>query len=201
MYICPNFAQNLNKVSRNIFLCVEKTLSTLVKVSLNYGSWMNLQLKYMNFRAESEWISNDSKWEVVEFWKISKSKYYIKTVKWVYIYGTDLISSNSKRVCSDMLLKFGHRGLSVMLKFWMKFRKKYRVEISSKFYIFRYCLPPASSHLPLLWYSSMYLEPETTPLFKPNCAEKGNLSTLEKFFRGKNYIDFASVLNSVTNKD
>ena len=76
-----------------------------------------------------------------------------------------------------------------------------RVEISSKFYVFRYCLPPASSHLPLLCYSSIYLEPETSPLFKPNCPEKGNFSTFEKFFRGKNYIEFASVLNSVTNKD
>ena len=47
----------------------------------------------------------------------------------------------------------------------------------------------------------MYLEPETSPLFKPNCAEKGNLSTFEKFFKGKNYIEFASVLNSVMNKD
>ena len=35
-----------------------------------------------------------------------------------------------------------------------------RVEVSSKFYVFRYCLPPASSHLPLLWYFSKYLEPE-----------------------------------------
>ena len=28
--------------------------------------------------------------------------------------------------------------------------KASRVEISSKFYVFKYCLPPACSHLPLL---------------------------------------------------